>query len=210
MEDASLFPIALLIDELKHDQIELRLNAIRRIGTIALALGHRRTRDELIPFILDCIDDEDEVLVAIADELGSFVDYVGGPSFAHLILSPLETLAAVEETTVRDHAVASLNLIVVHLDLNQLDSYYIPMLKRLASGDWFTSRASACHLFDVLYPLIEAEQSNLVTLFTSLVNDDTPMVRRASAASLTVLFINLETRFKTPETSHHRLYTPLV
>jgi serine/threonine-protein phosphatase 2A regulatory subunit A len=40
--------------------------------------------------------------LALADELGSFVDYVGGPSFAHLILVPLENLAAVEETVVRE------------------------------------------------------------------------------------------------------------
>jgi serine/threonine-protein phosphatase 2A regulatory subunit A len=49
--DESLFPIAILIDELKHDDLTLRLNAIRRLGTIALALGPERTRDELIPFL---------------------------------------------------------------------------------------------------------------------------------------------------------------
>lgn len=46
-----LYPIAVLIDELKHDDVLLRLNAIRRLSTIALALGPERTRDELIPFL---------------------------------------------------------------------------------------------------------------------------------------------------------------
>ncbi|KAJ3027307.1 UNVERIFIED_CONTAM: Polyamine N-acetyltransferase 1, partial [Siphonaria sp. JEL0065] len=46
-----LYPIAVLIDELKHDDVALRLAAIRRISTIALALGADRTRDELIPFL---------------------------------------------------------------------------------------------------------------------------------------------------------------
>ena len=66
-----LFPIAVLIDELKvvpvrqicalssilantlrqHDDVLLRLNAIHRLSTIALALGAQRTRDELIPFL---------------------------------------------------------------------------------------------------------------------------------------------------------------
>ena len=49
--DESLYPIAVLIDELKHDDVALRLNAIRRLTTIALALGPERTRDELIPFL---------------------------------------------------------------------------------------------------------------------------------------------------------------
>lgn len=40
--------------------------------------------------------------MAIADELGSFSDYVGGPLYAHVILNPLAALAAVEETLVRE------------------------------------------------------------------------------------------------------------
>lgn len=35
----------------QHDDVLLRLNAIHRLSTIALALGPERTRDELIPFL---------------------------------------------------------------------------------------------------------------------------------------------------------------
>ncbi|KAI8012788.1 Serine/threonine-protein phosphatase 2A 65 kDa regulatory subunit A beta isoform [Camellia lanceoleosa] len=37
--DKPLYPIAVLIDELKNDDIQLRLNLIRRVSTIARALG---------------------------------------------------------------------------------------------------------------------------------------------------------------------------
>lgn len=46
-----LYPIHLLMDELKSDDVVLRLSSIRRLSTIALALGPQRTRDELIPFL---------------------------------------------------------------------------------------------------------------------------------------------------------------
>lgn len=98
-----LYPIAILIDELKSEDVQLRLNAIHRISTIALALGPQRARDELVPFIQESLDDEDEVLLALAEELGkNFEDHLGGPQHAHLLLAPLENLAAVEETLVRD------------------------------------------------------------------------------------------------------------
>jgi len=42
----SLTPIAILIDELKNEDIQLRLNSVRRLNTIAKALGHERTRKE--------------------------------------------------------------------------------------------------------------------------------------------------------------------
>jgi serine/threonine-protein phosphatase 2A regulatory subunit A len=93
------------MDELRSEDVQLRLNAIRRVSTIALALGPDRARDELIPFLQDSVDDEDEVLLALADELGkSFEEYIGGKEYAHALLGPLENLSAVEETLVRDKA----------------------------------------------------------------------------------------------------------
>lgn len=44
------------------------------------------------------MDDEEEVLLALADSLGSFIDYVGGINQAIHILVPLEKLCQVEET----------------------------------------------------------------------------------------------------------------
>lgn len=91
------------MDELRSEDVQLRLNAIHSIPTIALALGPDRAREELIPFLQDSVDDEDEVLLALAEELGKhFEEYIGGSEHAYLILGPLENLSAVEETLVRE------------------------------------------------------------------------------------------------------------
>lgn len=66
--------------------IQLRLNSIKKLSTIALALGVERTRVELIPFLTETIYDEDEVLLALAEQLGNFTNYVGGPDFAYTLL----------------------------------------------------------------------------------------------------------------------------
>ena len=50
----------------------------------------------------ESVEDEDEVLTALSDELGGFVEYVGGPEHAHVLLSPLENLASIEEPLVRE------------------------------------------------------------------------------------------------------------
>lgn len=52
--------------------LQLRLNSIKKLSTIALALGEERTRSELIPFLTETIYDEDEVLLALAEQLGNF------------------------------------------------------------------------------------------------------------------------------------------
>ena len=164
----------------------LRLNSIQRLGTIALALGEERTRSELVPFLSDCNDDEDEVLLAMATELGQLISHVGGAEHAHCLLQPLEQLSTVEETVVRQKAVESLCSVGAALPASSVEQHFVPLVKRLAEGEWFTVRVSACGLVSTAYPRSSPpSQAQLRELFGQLCQDETPMVRRAAAQSLT-------------------------
>lgn len=193
--DASLYPIAVLLDELKNDDLQLRLNATRRIKTIADALGPERTRGELLPFLTESIDDEDEVLLALAEELGDFIDEVGGPPHVSVLVQPLETLSTVEETLVRDKAIESLRRLsstVASVSCDDARTLHVdhmfPLVQRLAAGDWFTSRISACALFADIYHRIPQERPELraeiLSMYKALARDETPMVRRAAASNI--------------------------
>ncbi|XP_063718428.1 serine/threonine-protein phosphatase 2A 65 kDa regulatory subunit A alpha isoform-like isoform X1 [Symsagittifera roscoffensis] len=183
--DEALYPIAVLIDELRNEDVQLRLTSIKKLSTISLALGVERTRSELIPFLTDTIYDEDEVLLALAEQLGSFTPLVGGADYAHILLTPLESLATVEETVVRDKAVESLRKIAADHSSEHMEKFFVPLIKRLTQGDWFTSRASACGLYSVSYPHVGASmKEELRAGFKQLCQDDTPMVRRAAAGKL--------------------------
>ena len=121
------------------------------------------------------------------------MDYLGGSQYGYLLLTSLETLAAVEETVVRDKAVESASKIAARLPAKHLEEFYIPMVRRLSAGDWFTSRTSACGLFAAAYPLVNApHQEELRKLYKTLCADDTPMVRRAATTHLAVYFIHVE------------------
>lgn len=199
------------MDELRSEDVQLRLNAIHSIPTIALALGSDRAREELIPFLQDSVDDEDEVLLALAEELGrNFEEYIGGKEHAHVILGPLENLSAVEETLVREkvphffvgihhrltvilQAAESITKVAAVLSQSQIEQYYIPLLKRLSQGEWFTSRTSSAALYPAVYANVSpAIQDELRKGFTSLGSDDTPMVRRAAAKWLGVSFLDFK------------------
>uniref|UniRef100_F1KX99 Serine/threonine-protein phosphatase 2A 65 kDa regulatory subunit A beta isoform n=1 Tax=Ascaris suum TaxID=6253 RepID=F1KX99_ASCSU len=181
----SLYPIAVLIDELRNDDLQIRLNSIRKLSTIALALGAERSRTELIPFLTDALFDHDEVLLALADQLGDLTPLIGGSAYAHHLLRPLEQLASMEESAVREKAVESLCKVADKHSVAALEEHFIPLLRRLTRGDWFTSRCSACGLYSVVYPrMSRAVKADLWTLYKLLCNDATPMVRRTAASKL--------------------------
>ncbi|KAE8889999.1 Protein phosphatase 2A scaffold subunit [Phytophthora fragariae] len=183
MED-EVYPMTLLTEELKSDEVETRIKAMRRLRTVAQALGPERTRSDLLPFLREATEDEDEVLVALAEELGGFVDLVGGAEHAAALVEPLEVLAGVEETVVRDRAVESLQKVAAVVPT--VGDIMVPLAKRLAEGDWFTSRVSVCSLFAAIYgKLVDAGRKKEMRDFYQLMcNDDTPMVRRAAAANI--------------------------
>ncbi|XP_072125779.1 serine/threonine-protein phosphatase 2A 65 kDa regulatory subunit A beta isoform-like [Mobula birostris] len=165
--------------------MESRLNNIKQLSTIALALGVEHTRNELLPLLTDTIFDEDEALLALAEQLGSFTVLVGGPEYVHCLLPPLENLATVEKSVVRDKAIDSLRAISHEHSPADLEVHFVPLVKRLTCGDWFTSRTSACSLFSVCYPRVSScVKTELRQLFHSLCSDDTPVVRQAAASKL--------------------------
>jgi serine/threonine-protein phosphatase 2A regulatory subunit A len=178
-------PVEILIGELKNDDIQLRLNSIRNLSTIARALGPERAQKELIPFLRDTLDDEDEVLLALAEELSKLTDCIGGKQYAYLLLGPLESLARAEETVVREKAVESLCIIAEHITDELFEEHYIGLLKRLVIGDWFTPKSAACGIFHIAYPRASpAVQIELRAIYKTLCEEETPMVRRSACSQL--------------------------
>ena len=93
-----LYPLALLMDELKHDDVANRVQAMRKVDTIAMALGPERTVNELLPFLHDVAqDDEEEVFAELGTKLGSFVPLVGGHQHCEPVIQILLILVSMEE-----------------------------------------------------------------------------------------------------------------
>ncbi|KAL0760017.1 hypothetical protein Bca101_076167 [Brassica carinata] len=203
MVDEPLYPIAVLIDELKNDDIQLRLNFICRLSTIARALGEELTRKELIHFLSEnSDDDDDEVLLAMAGELVVFIPFVGGVEHAHVLLPPLESLCTVEETCVREKVVDSLCKIGSEMRESDLVDSFVPLVKvrQLAAGEWFAARVSACGLFHVAYQgCTDVLKTELQSIYNQLCQDDMPMVRRAAATNLGKFATTVESSYLNAE-----------
>src|SRR4051812_34123548 len=104
---------------------------MRNLRVIAEALGPDRTRTELVAFLADSLDDDDEVLLVLAAELGAFTSLVGGAQHAVSLLNPLEQLAMTEEATVRDKAVQSLVAICALMPDGDVNGAFVGLLKNL-------------------------------------------------------------------------------
>ena len=72
----------------------------------------------------------------------------------------------------------------------------MPLVKRMRKGDLFSMRISACFLYAYIYKRLDAERRAYVRLkFAKLCKDDTPMVRRGAAQSISILSDHLEAEY---------------
>ncbi|KAM3380330.1 serine/threonine-protein phosphatase 2A 65 kDa regulatory subunit A beta isoform-like [Capsicum galapagoense] len=182
----TIYSIGVLIDEMKSKDFRLRYKSMDKLSDIAQTLGAERTRRELIPFLTENTDhDDNEVLLRMIEQLKLFIPYVGGVEHASVLLPPLENLCIAREASIRDKAVKALCKIGRKMNEPDLIESFIPMLERLAAGVWFTGRISSCGLFHTAYPHApEPVKNELRTLYRQLCDDETPSVRMAAAKNL--------------------------
>jgi len=179
--------------DIQGDSIHERLFTAGNMYLIAAAIGPEATRNELIPFISKESDFDGEIRAIFAEQLGTFVKYVGGPKHATVLLAPLKNLADSEENFVREKAINSIANVCSYIPPQQADSIISGLLLGLFSGTLTTSKTAACSLLSLLYDKVsDQSKSKLRRAFLSCLRDETPIVRRAGLAALPKLCVLLK------------------
>ena len=90
----------LLQDEMKTDEVHLKVNAIHRMKTVILCIGIEEAAKKLVEYLELLVKvEDDEVLFAIAEELGKCWELLPDKT---LFLPLLEKLCSADETVVRE------------------------------------------------------------------------------------------------------------
>jgi serine/threonine-protein phosphatase 2A regulatory subunit A len=177
----------ILLKDLKNEEQSVRLAFVRNLRKLAETITADRFREEVIPKLKDLLEDEDEILLALAEELGNEQNidhFVGGAAHVHLLITPLETLLKFDENNVREKAVDSITNIVKRLPENNFE-IFVELVIRLSDSEFYSSKSSACALIHVAYPRASKTcQSKLLTQFKKCCEDHTPIVRRNAASNL--------------------------
>jgi len=180
-----------------NGSIDAAKSAAQRLGVIAVVMGKQATKAELLPFVLEKINDPetaDEVLFRLAEQL-DMGKLVGG--FDAQLVAALEVLCASEETLVRDAATKSVSSLVSAGSFGEAKEHWQPMFVRLcAEANWYTARVSAAAILPAIYGKLDggADASSadaalleMRELLLKLGNDETPMVKRGVAICLGAL-----------------------
>lgn len=180
-----IMQVAVLIDNLKNDEATERLNSMRQLDRIAQALGPKRAREELVQFLCSCCDDDDEILMALCEQLPRLVPRLGGDAYAHLVMEPLRLLASSDSKVVRDAAVQQLTELSAKSEA--CAETFGQIAEKLLESEWYNYRQSGLQMAPEYLKLNQADgarRSRALSQFQTCASDTLPMVRRQAAEAL--------------------------
>ena len=115
--------------------------------------------------------EEDEVLLAIAENLAKFRAYMKDDKF--IATFPLyQTLLCAEETVVRETTIESMREIVKSLSDDLIVSHVIPIIYNISGQENFTGRVSAVYMIRMVYQKAGKEKEKLRTVYFKLCDED--------------------------------------
>jgi serine/threonine-protein phosphatase 2A regulatory subunit A len=188
--------------QLDSNSVEAAVDAMKRLGVVATAMGATECIQKLLPYLTNQVAAQkstppfyaDEVLLILGQEMPVVLQVIGKKHYAEAV-PLLERLASVEETVVREQAVSVLQSMAPDMvnvmtpgiaGSSSQQTLLVSLVKRLGSADWFTAKVSACGILPNLFSAAQSAQQNqdLLHLYRELCHDETPMVRRAAAKHL--------------------------
>ena len=154
---------------------------------------------ELIPYISKLIsNEEDEVLLAIAENLSKFRIYLKDEKFTN-VFSLYQTLLCAEETVVRDTAIESIREIIKGLSDDIIYNQILPIIYNISSQDNFTGKISACYMIRMVYQKASKDKEKLRSLYFKLCDEDVPLIKRAAAKEFGQLCMVMEKEVVNPD-----------
>ena len=187
-----------MIESLRADDTNSRLNAVGKIKTIARALGPSRTKNELIPYIAETVDNTEEVWLKVAEQMPQIIDEIGGIKEATVILQLLKQICEIEDPNVQTTASIMFFAISRKATQEELVNQFYPIIQSMCVDNWHPLRCAAamimCHTY-ALYP--ESHRKKLAIDFPSLAVDQMTIVRKSLASALPALIQTAKTKDQT-------------
>jgi serine/threonine-protein phosphatase 2A regulatory subunit A len=142
--------------------------------------------------------EEDEVLLAVAEELVKFKQYLDQGQIVQ-VLPLFQFLLCVEETVVREQAVETMREFIKFLTDEQIQKDIVAMVNSIANQEYFTGKVSACYMIRMCYEKAGKEKEKLKNLYFTFCDDETPLIKRTAAKEFGALCLVMEKEVVNPD-----------
>ena len=142
--------------------------------------------------------EEDEILLAISENLSKFRIYLKDDKFISTF-QLFQSLLCAEETVVRENTIENLREIIKTLSDDIICSQILPIIYFISAQENFTGRVSAVYLIRMVYQKSGKDKEKLRSLYFKLCDEDLPLIKRAAAKEFGQLCMVMEKEVVNPD-----------
>jgi serine/threonine-protein phosphatase 2A regulatory subunit A len=143
-------------------------------------------------------NEEDEVLLAIAEQLPKFKLFLDSNNMIQ-ILPLLQCLLCQEETVVREQAVEGSRELIKMFSDEQVQKELMNLITCIFNQEYFTGKVSVCYLIRMCYERAGKEKEKLRGMYYKLCEDETPLIKRSAAKEFGPLCLVMEKEVVNPD-----------
>ncbi len=154
-----------LLEDLQSQETKIKINAIHNLRGISLALGCEATKKELLPYLKNCVnnEEEDEVLIELAKVLSNFLDCIGGKENVKDLLGLFEVILTIDEPTIRKEAINSLKETIQQIgNIKYIEKDIMDIINKFYIVDDVNQKLSALNLIIVVYKDLNENNKKIV------------------------------------------------
>ena len=154
-----------LLEDLQSQDTKVKINAIRNLRGISMALGCDATKKELLPYLKNCVnnEEEDEVLIELAKILSNFLDCIGGKQSIKDFLGLFEVILSIDEPTIRKEAINSLKETIQQIgNIKYIEKDLMDIINKFYIVDDVNQKLSALNLIMLVYKDLNDNNKKIV------------------------------------------------
>ena len=167
-----------IIADLQSQESKVKTNAIHNTLQIIDQIGHERFRKEFLPYLLNCLDiEEDDCLLELSKDIVSFIEGIGGKNYIHDLFPLLETILHTDDSIIRKEINLSIE---AALDLygNELNSDLMKLINELSSSEDNGYQRNAVSLIGTCYGSFnEKNRKDMMKILKEFLNSNNQMVK---------------------------------
>ena len=184
MSSKNIIKIVECLEDLKSEEIKKRAQAVGSLNVIAETFGPEKVRTNLLPFLKEYEDDEEEVMLELAKQLSNLGQYLHDKIGSGADVIPYYFyVLSYEDSSVVELGLESLKRLIKS---NSLKTDNLPtLIKRLFTVGYPKALISASKLICGLIEYIPAKFSNEINkIITDNTNNKYCPVRKETAVAL--------------------------
>ena len=159
LEELDQITATSLLEDLKNSETKIKINAVHNLRGISFALGTERTRKKLLPYLISCIEEEeDETLIELAKILSNFLDCIGGKQYSKELFNIIENLLTIDESNVRKESINALKNIIKQIgSMSEVEKDIMEMINNLSEKKNINQLISALNVIVAVYDDLNKE-----------------------------------------------------